>query len=567
MKQIKLETPKSGSQLVLDTLKELGVDTIFGYPGGAVLPLYDAIYDYAGIQHILARHEQGATHEAEGYAKSSGKLGVALVTSGPGATNAITGIADANADSVPMLVFTGQVATPGIGKDAFQEADIIGVTMPITKYNYQIRETQDIPRVITEAVHIATTGRPGPVVIDLPKDIAAQKVDYINDTTIDLPSYHPTVEPNTKQLKKIVELLAKKKRPLILAGGGVNYSDGNLALIQFAEKYQIPVVSSLLGLGAMPVENPLFLGMGGMHGSYAANMALAETDYLINFGSRFDDRLASNPALFLKDATVAHIDIDPAEIGKIVKTDLPVVGDAKRALEILLKVEAPTTDFSKWFNQVQDNAQKAPYSYEPEPNFNKPQEVIKLIGDLTNGDAIIVTDVGQHQMWVAQWYPYKSNRQLITSGGLGTMGFGIPAAIGAKLANPDKEVIVFVGDGGFQMTNQELAILNGYHISIKVVLFNNHSLGMVRQWQEKFYEERRSQSVFDLEPDFQLLAEAYGLKHDKFLNPKTIAEDLKVITEDVPMVLEVGISQKEQVYPMVPAGWHNDEMLGVKFNA
>ncbi|MDN5414349.1 MAG: acetolactate synthase large subunit [Lactococcus raffinolactis] len=567
MKQIKLETPKSGSQLVLDTLKDLGVDTIFGYPGGAVLPLYDAIYDYDGIQHILARHEQGATHEAEGYAKSSGKLGVALVTSGPGATNAITGIADANADSVPMLVFTGQVATPGIGKDAFQEADIIGVTMPITKYNYQIRETQDIPRVITEAIHIATTGRPGPVVIDLPKDIAAQEVAYINDTTIDLPSYHPTVEPNAKQLKKIVELLAKKKRPLILVGGGVNYSNGNLALTQFAEKYQIPVVSSLLGLGAMPVENPLFLGMGGMHGSYAANMALAETDYLINFGSRFDDRLASNPSLFLKEAKVAHIDIDPAEIGKIVKTDLPVVGDAKRALEILLTFDAPATDFSKWVSQVQDNAQRAPYSYEPEPNFNKPQEVIKLIGELTNGDAIIVTDVGQHQMWAAQWYPYKSNRQLITSGGLGTMGFGIPAAIGAKLANPDKEVIVFVGDGGFQMTNQELAILNGYHIPIKVVLFNNHSLGMVRQWQEKFYEERRSQSVFDLEPDFQLLAAAYGLKHDKFLDPKTIAEDLKVLTEDVPMVLEVGISREEQVYPMVPAGWHNDEMLGVKFNA
>lgn len=567
MKQLKLDNPRSGSQLVLDTLKQLGVDTIFGYPGGAVLPLYDAIYDYDGIRHILSRHEQGATHEAEGYAKSTGKIGVALVTSGPGATNAITGIADANSDSVPMLVFTGQVATPGIGKDAFQEADIIGVTMPITKYNYQIRETEDIPRVITEAIHIATTGRPGPVVIDLPKNIAAQEVSYINDTTIDLPSYQPTVEPNAMQLKKIVDLLAKKKRPLILVGGGVNYSDGHTALVAFAEKYQIPVVSSLLGLGAVPVENPLFLGMGGMHGSYAANMALAETDYLINFGSRFDDRLASKPSLFLKSATVAHVDIDPAEIGKIVKTDIPVVGDAKRALEILLDFEAPVTNFSKWVEQVQDNAKRAPYSYEPEVGVNKPQEVIKRIGELTDGDAIIVTDVGQHQMWAAQWYPYKRNRQLITSGGLGTMGFGIPAAIGAKLANPDKEVILFVGDGGFQMTNQELAILNGYGVPIKVVLFNNHSLGMVRQWQEKFYEERRSESVFDLEPDFQLLAEAYGIKHEKFLNPETIGEDLKVILEDVPMLLEVGISRDEQVFPMVPAGWHNDEMLGVKFNA
>lgn len=567
MKKIKLDKPRSGSQLVLDTLKSLGVDTIFGYPGGAVLPLYDALYDYDGIQHILARHEQGATHEAEGYAKSSGKLGVALVTSGPGATNAVTGIADANADSVPMLVFTGQVATKGIGKDAFQEADIIGITMPITKYNYQIRETEDIPRVITEAVHIATTGRPGPVVIDLPKDISAKEVTVINDTALVLPSYQPTVEPNAMQLKKIVGVLGKKKRPLMLVGGGVNYANAHAELVAFAEKHQIPVVSSLLGLGSMPVDNPLFLGMGGMHGSYAANMALAETDYLINIGSRFDDRLASKPDLFLKNATVAHIDIDPAEIGKIVKTDLPVVGDAKRALEILLEVTPPETNYGKWLAEVQDNAKRAPYSFEAEEGVNKPQEVIKLIGEITDGEAIIVTDVGQHQMWAAQWYPYKNSRQLVTSGGLGTMGFGIPAAIGAKLANPDKNVIVFVGDGGFQMTNQELAILNGYGIAIKVVLFNNHSLGMVRQWQESFYEERRSQSVFDSEPDFQLLAAAYGLKHDKFLDPKTISDDLKVIAENVPMVLEVGISQKEQVYPMVPAGWHNDEMLGVKFNA
>ncbi|MDN5965384.1 MAG: acetolactate synthase large subunit, partial [Lactococcus sp.] len=565
MKKIKLDKPRSGSQLVLDTLKSLGVDTIFGYPGGAVLPLYDALYDYDGIQHILARHEQGATHEAEGYAKSSGKLGVALVTSGPGATNAVTGIADANADSVPMLVFTGQVATKGIGKDAFQEADIIGITMPITKYNYQIRETEDIPRIITEAVHIATTGRPGPVVIDLPKDISAKEVTVINDTRLVLPSYQPTVEPNAMQLKKIVGVLGKKKRPLILVGGGVNYANAQAEFVALAEKHQIPVVSSLLGLGAMPVDNPLFLGMGGMHGSYAANMALAETDYLINIGSRFDDRLASKPDLFLKNATVAHIDVDPAEIGKIVKTDLPVVGDAKRALEILLDVTPPETNYGKWLAEVQDNAKRAPYSFEAEAGVNKPQEVIKLIGEITDGEAIIVTDVGQHQMWAAQWYPYKNSRQLVTSGGLGTMGFGIPAAIGAKLANPDKNVIVFVGDGGFQMTNQELAILNGYGIAIKVILFNNHSLGMVRQWQESFYEERRSQSVFDSEPDFQLLAAAYGLKHDKFLDPQTISDDLKVIAENVPMVLEVGISQTEQVYPMVPAGWHNDEMLGVKF--
>ena len=533
MEKISLESPKTGSDLVLETLRDLGIDTIFGYPGGAVLPFYDAIYNFKGIRHILGRHEQGCLHEAEGYAKSTGKLGVAVVTSGPGATNAITGIADAMSDSVPLLVFTGQVARAGIGKDAFQEADIVGITMPITKYNYQVRETADIPRIITEAVHIATTGRPGPVVIDLPKDVSALETDFIYSPEVNLPSYQPTLEPNDMQIKKILKQLSKAKKPVLLAGGGISYAEAAAELNEFAERYQIPVVTSLLGQGTIATSHPLFLGMGGMHGSFAANIAMTEADFMISIGCRFDDRLTGNPKTFAKNAKVAHIDIDPAE---------------------------------KWIEKVTKDKNRV-RSYDKKERVVQPQAVIERIGELTNGDAIVVTDVGQHQMWTAQYYPYQNERQLVTSGGLGTMGFGIPAAIGAKIANPDKEVVLFVGDGGFQMTNQELAILNIYKVPIKVVMLNNHSLGMVRQWQESFYEGRTSESVFDTLPDFQLMAQAYGIKNYKFDNPETLAQDLEVITEDVPMLIEVDISRKEQVLPMVPAGKSNHEMLGVKFHA
>lgn len=566
MEKISLESPKTGSDLVLETLRDLGVDTIFGYPGGAVLPFYDAIYNFKGIRHILGRHEQGCLHEAEGYAKSTGKLGVAVVTSGPGATNAITGIADAMSDSVPLLVFTGQVARAGIGKDAFQEADIVGITMPITKYNYQVRETADIPRIITEAVHIATTGRPGPVVIDLPKDISALETDFIYSPEVNLPSYQPTLEPNDMQIKKILKQLSKAKKPVLLAGGGISYAEAATELNEFAERYQIPVVTSLLGQGTIATSHPLFLGMGGMHGSFAANIAMTEADFMISIGSRFDDRLTGNPKTFAKNAKVAHIDIDPAEIGKIISADIPVVGDAKKALQMLLAEPIVHNNTEKWIEKVTKDKNRV-RSYDKKERVVQPQAVIERIGELTNGDAIVVTDVGQHQMWTAQYYPYQNERQLVTSGGLGTMGFGIPAAIGAKIANPDKEVVLFVGDGGFQMTNQELAILNIYKVPIKVVMLNNHSLGMVRQWQESFYEGRTSESVFDTLPDFQLMAQAYGIKNYKFDNPETLAQDLEVITEDVPMLIEVDISRKEQVLPMVPAGKSNHEMLGVKFHA
>ncbi|HFM9788564.1 TPA: acetolactate synthase large subunit [Streptococcus pneumoniae] len=566
MEKISLESPKTGSDLVLETLRDLGVDTIFGYPGGAVLPFYDAIYNFKGIRHILGRHEQGCLHEAEGYAKSTGKLGVAVVTSGPGATNAITGIADAMSDSVPLLVFTGQVARAGIGKDAFQEADIVGITMPITKYNYQVRETADIPRIITEAVHIATTGRPGPVVIDLPKDISALETDFIYSPEVNLPSYQPTLEPNDMQIKKILKQLSKAKKPVLLAGGGISYAEAATELNEFAERYQIPVVTSLLGQGTIATSHPLFLGMGGMHGSFAANIAMTEADFMISIGSRFDDRLTGNPKTFAKNAKVAHIDIDPAEIGKIISADIPVVGDAKKALQMLLAEPTVHNNTEKWIEKVTKDKNRV-RSYDKKERVVQPQAVIERIGELTNGDAIVLTDVGQHQMWTAQYYPYQNERQLVTSGGLGTMGFGIPAAIGAKIANPDKEVVLFVGDGGFQMTNQELAILNIYKVPIKVVMLNNHSLGMVRQWQESFYEGRTSESVFDTLPDFQLMAQAYGIKNYKFDNPETLAQDLEVITEDVPMLIEVDISRKEQVLPMVPAGKSNHEMLGVQFHA
>ena len=566
MEKIILDSPKSGSELVLETLRDLGIDTIFGYPGGAVLPLYDAIYNFKGIRHILGRHEQGCLHEAEGYAKSTGKLGVAVVTSGPGATNAITGIADAMSDSVPLLVFTGQVARAGIGKDAFQEADIVGITMPITKYNYQVRETADIPRVITEAVHIATTGRPGPVVIDLPKDVSALETEFVYSSEIDLPSYQPTLEPNEMQIKKILKQLSKAKKPVLLAGGGISYAEAAAELNEFAERYQIPVVTSLLGQGTIATSHPLFLGMGGMHGSFAANIAMTEADFMISIGCRFDDRLTGNPKTFAKNAKVAHIDIDPAEIGKIIAVDIPVVGDAKKALQQLLAEPIVRNNTEKWIEKVTKDKNRV-RSYDKKERVVQPQAVIERIGELTKSDAIVVTDVGQHQMWTAQYYPYQNERQLVTSGGLGTMGFGVPAAIGAKIANPDKEVVLFVGDGGFQMTNQELAILNIYKIPIKVIMLNNHSLGMVRQWQEAFYDGRTSESVFDSLPDFQLMAQAYGIKNYKFDNPETLEKDLEVILEDVPMFIEVDISRKEHVLPMVPAGKSNHEMLGVKFNA
>lgn len=555
---------KNGSKILIEALLKQKVEMIFGYPGGAVLPLYDALYD-GDIPHILTRHEQGAVHAAEGYAKATGKPGVVIVTSGPGATNAITGIADAMSDSIPMVVFTGQVLTDGIGKDAFQEADVIGLTMPITKNNYQVRETKELPRIIEEAFHIATTGRKGPVVIDLPKDITIMESDAEIEVKLNLPSYQPTVKPNKLQVKKLMEALAKAKKPLVLVGAGVLHADAGKELLAFINKYQVPALSSLLGLGAIPTEHELFLGMGGMHGSFAANMALTDCDLLINIGSRFDDRLASAPKEFASNAMIAHVDIDPAEIGKIIETQIPIVADAKETLKEMLKIDVTCTDTTDWKKLNLSRKKLHPFKYDKEQtNEIKPQKVIEFIGELTNGEAIVATDVGQHQMWAAQFYPFKNEKQLITSGGLGTMGYGIPAAIGAKLGCPDKEVVLFVGDGGFQMTNQELAILNIYNSPIKIVILNNRSLGMVRQWQESFFNERRSESVFESQPDFVKMAEAYHIKGVRLDNPATVEADLtEAFKETGSILIEVMVSPTEHVLPMVPAGKANYQMLGV----
>lgn len=554
-----------GAKLLLDTLVEQGVEMIFGYPGGAVLPIYDTLYDKE-LPHILTRHEQGAVHAAEGYAKATGKPGVVLVTSGPGATNVVTGIADAMGDSVPLIVITGQVSTTGIGKDAFQESDIMGITMPITKYNYQVRDPQDLPRVIREAFHIATTGRKGPVVIDLPKDMSVAQARPTAAEDIHLNSYQPTYQPNQLQVKKLMVALSKAKKPVVLAGAGIMHADAVAEFREFIDRYQLPTLTTLLGLGVLPSEHEQFLGMGGMHGSFAANMALTDCDLLINIGSRFDDRLAGAPKEFAPRARVAHIDVDPAEIGKVIETQIPIVGDAKATLQQMLAEEITAPQIDDWRRLNQSRKRLHPFTYDRKQTAEiKPQRIIELIGEWTKGEALVATDVGQHQMWTAQYYPFQHENQLITSGGLGTMGYGIPAGIGAKLGQPDKEVVVFVGDGGFQMTNQELAILNQYHLDVKFVMLNNQSLGMVRQWQERFFDNRRAESVFTDLPDFVKMAEAYHIKGFRISDPKTYEADLKAAFETKgPVLIEVMISPTEHVLPMIPAGKTNSQMIGVE---
>lgn len=556
---------KTGAKLLVEALTGEGVELIFGYPGGAVLPLYDTLY-HEKILHVLVRHEQGAVHAAEGYTKVTGKPGVVVVTSGPGATNVITGIADAMSDSLPLVVFTGQVARQGIGKDAFQEADILGLTMPITKYNYQIRDVKDIPRVVKEAFHIANSGRKGPVVIDLPKDIAAEFSGEITATQLNLPSYQPTIEPNDLQVKKMMAALMTAQKPVVLVGAGVIHSQAQEELLEFIKAYDLPTLSTLLGLGAVPVSHPHFLGMGGMHGSYAANMALTECDLLINFGSRFDDRLASAPKEFAPQAQIVHVDIDPAEIGKVIETQIPIVADIKATLKAALAYPKKSLNHYEWVALNHQRKIRYPYTYDRENQTEiKPQKVIELVGELTNGEAIVVTDVGQHQMWAAQYYPFQDSRQLVTSGGLGTMGYGIPAAIGAKFGARNKEVVLFVGDGGFQMTNQELAILNEYQLNLKIIIINNHSLGMVRQWQESFYEGRHSQSVFNSQPDFVKLAGAYGIRGVKISEVANLEAELQqAFAHSGSVLIDIDVSATEHVLPMVPTGQPNHKMIGVE---
>jgi acetolactate synthase I/II/III large subunit len=557
------KTKMSGAMMLIEALKRENVEVIFGYPGGAVLPIYDKLYD-SGIFHVLTRHEQGGIHAAEGYARISGKPGVVIATSGPGATNIVTGLADAMIDSIPLVVFTGQVASSVIGSDAFQEADVVGITMPITKHNYQVRNVNDLPKIIKEAFHIATTGRPGPVLIDIPKDMSTEEAEFDYDQDIHLPGYQPTIHPNHLQIRKLVEAVSRAKKPVILAGAGILHAKASEYLKIYAEQQQIPVVNTLLGLGSFPADHPLFLGMAGMHGTYTANMALYHCDLLISIGARFDDRVTGNLAHFAPNAIVAHIDIDPSEIGKNVPTQIPVVGDAKEALIQLIEQNGKPGKTEEWRKQLNQWKNEYPLVYQNDVSMLKPQRLIELIFEATNGDAIVTTDVGQHQMWAAQYYKFQKPHRWVTSGGLGTMGFGLPAAIGAQLAEPKATVVSILGDAGFQMTLQELSVIQELNLPIKVFIVNNHSLGMVRQWQELFYKERYSYSLLPHQPNYVKLAEAYSIKGFTASTEQEAKEVLqKAFEHNGPVLVDFHVSPHENVYPMVAPGKGIHEMVGV----
>ena len=549
-----------GARILLECLSRLGIKEIFGYPGGAVIPIYDELYSFKDIKHYFARHEQGAVHEADGYARSTGKVGVCLATSGPGATNLVTGIMTAHMDSIPLLAITGQVTSTLLGKDAFQESDIVGITVPITKNNYLVQDIRELPRILKEAYYIASTGRPGPVLVDIPRDIQLEEIPYdefkkLYEQEFELEGYNPVYEGHKGQIKTAIKMIKDSKKPLIIAGAGILKGHAYDELKEFVDKTNIPVAMTLLGLGSFPANHELALGMIGMHGTTYANYAANEADLVIAAGMRFDDRVTGNPQKFLPNAKIIHIDIDPAEIGKNKLIDVPIVGDVKNVLAEL-NHKIPKLSHTKWLDEVAKLKKKYSLTFrKTEEDVLIPQEILFEINKLTKGEVIVATDVGQHQMWSAQFIKFNNPYTILTSGGAGTMGFGLPAAIGAQVANPDKKVLAIVGDGGFQMTFQELMMVKEYNLPVKIFIINNSYLGMVRQWQELFNDRRYSSVDLSYNPDFIKIGEAYGIKSIQLKTKKDLKKHLKKILEsDEAVLVECIVEKEENVYPMIPAG-------------
>lgn len=558
----------NGAQILLECLKKEGVDVFFGYPGGAIIDIYDEIPRHPELRHVLVRHEQAAVHAADGYARASGKVGVCLVTSGPGATNTVTGIATAYCDSIPVVIITGQVPTPLIGNDAFQEVDIVGITRPCTKHNYLVRDVKELAGVLRQAFYLARSGRPGPVLVDLPKDVVQAMAEFVWPDEVHLRSYNPTYRPNLNQIRRAADALLEAERPLLFVGGGVVMSDASEEIGWFARTLRIPVTSSLMGLGSFPGDDPLWLGMLGMHGTYAANKAVNNADLILAVGVRFDDRVTGRLSAFAPKARIVHIDIDPTSIRKNVQVGIPVVGDCRLSLAGLREVLTPRLDekdwgarHASWLEQLGAWRNEQPLTYIPNGTI-KPQQVIETLFDITKGDAIIATEVGQNQMWAAQFYTYRKPRTFITSGGLGTMGYGFPAAIGAQFAFPDRLVVDVAGDGSIQMNIQELAtaVCNG--LPVKILILNNGYLGMVRQWQELFYGRNYSSTCMDAQPDFVKLAEAYGAEGYRITEAEHLESTLRAaLASPRTAIIDVRVEREENVYPMVPAGAALDEML------
>ncbi len=555
------EIIKNGSQIVCESLLKENVEHIFGIPGGAILPLYQVLPEYPDLKHILVRHEQGAAHAADAYARATGKAGVAFATSGPGTTNLVTGIATAQMDSVPLVAITGQVGRPVIGTDAFQETDITGITLPITKHNYLVMETKDIASTIKEAFHIATTGRPGPVLVDIPKDILQEDGIFEYPESINIPGYKPNNSVNLKQIKKATKLIQESSRPVILAGHGIKISNAYDELLSFAEKCQIPVINTLLGLSSFPANHYLYYGWPGMHGMAYSNLILDQADLIIAVGMRFDDRITGNPEKFATSSKKIHIDIDASEVGKIIPVEVPIVANAKNALKELISA-APEKEHTEWLTQIDRIKNNHPTLKLRETDKLIPQYVIKQLHDLTKGQAIIVTGVGQHQMWAAQHYPFNDKNKLITSGGAGAMGYEVPGALGAQVGRPNEMVWSIAGDGGFMMTMSELATIAENRLPIKIAIMNNGFLGMVRQWQELFYEKSYVSTQYNGIPDFVKLAEAFGIKAMRVKDKTQVKGAINdAVTHDGPVLIDFVVESEENVYPMIPSGQTVQDMM------